>query len=320
MMDDDRIERLLRRGPPNDPPFEPSGRWLEEGERSSSRAAAARSRYLAMVTGLAAAAVILVIAVVAGPLLQLREQGVGGLVAEIERRGALRVAIDGGPPQTFTSGRGYDGFDLDIAGEVADRLGVRLEVVVVPRESLLAPDSDGGWDVAISSIPAALAPAESSRRTEPYAVVAGAVAVRTDDALGGIEDLASEAVCAVAGSAAEMWLSNGLTAGPGDTIQAMPASVDPHVQTTLGECLAGLADGTWRAVIIDRRSDVAGAGTVRVLDDAPFELALVALLDRDDTRAEPLVVRLNRLFEGMAADGTIADISRRRFAGDDATP
>ena len=319
-MDDDRLERLLRRGPQDDPRFEPSGRWLEEGERTASRAATTRSAQFALVTGLATAAVILVIAVLAGPLLELREQGVGGLVADIERRGALRVAIDGGPPQTFTSERGYDGFDLDIAGEVADRLGVRLEVVVVPREALLAADSEGGWDVAISSIPAALAQAASPRRTEPYAVVAGAVAVSTDDSMGDIGDLASESVCAVGGSAAEAWLRSGLTAGPRDTIQELPASIDRRVRTTLGECLAGLADGTWRAVIIDRRSDVAGAGNVRLLDTAPFELALVAFVDRGETRAEPLVVRLNRLFEDMAADGTIADISRRRFAGEDATP
>jgi len=319
-MDDDRLERLLRRGPQGDPRFEPSGRWLEEGERAASPAAPTRSARFALVTSLATAAVILVIAVLVGPLLELREQGVGGLVADIERRGALRVAIDGGPPQNFTSERGYDGFDLDIAHEVAARLEVRLEVVVVPRESLLVPGSDGGWDVAISSIPAALAHAASPQRTEPYAVVAGGVAVSADDAIGGIGDLASEAVCAVAGSAGEAWLTDGLTAGPLDMIQDAPASVDPHVRTTLGECLAGLADGTWRAVIIDRRSDVAGAGNVRLLDAAPFELALVALVDGSDPRAEPLVVRLNRLFEDMAADGTIADISRRRFAGEDATP
>lgn len=321
-MDDDRIERLLRRGPPGDPPFEPSGRWLGAGEREleESPATKPRSRTVILFAGLAAAAAILAIAVIGGELVQLRDQGVGGLVADIERRGAIRVAIDGGPPQAFTSVRGYDGFDLDIAREVAERLGVRLDVVVVPRATLVAGDAGGRWDVAISSIPAALLRDPSARATDPYAVVAGAVVVRADDTAEAISDLASASVCVVAGSAAEAWLGDALTAGPGDTIQPVPASMEPRVGATLAECLGGLAEGGWRGVIVDRASDVAGASNVRVLDGAPFELRLVAVVNGGQAAPESLVVRLNRLFTEMADEGVIADISRRRFAGIDATP
>lgn len=323
-MDDDRMERLLRRGPPGDPPFEPSGRWLEAGEREleleQGPATGPRSRTVTLFAGLAAAAAILVVAVIGGQLVQLRDQGAGGLVADVERRGALRVAIDGGPPQAFTSGRGYDGFDLDIAREVADRLGVRLDVVVVPRAELLAADAERRWDVAISSIPAALARDASARPTDPYAVVAGAVAVSSDDAAESIDELASTELCVVAESSADAWVRGGLTAGADDTIQPLPGSIEPHARATLAECLTGVAEGMWRAVILDRRSDVAGASNLRLLDGSPFELALVALTDGSEAGVEPLVVRLNRLFEEMAADGSIADISRRRFAGDDVTP
>lgn len=321
-MDDDRMERLLRRGPPGDESFEPSGRWLDAGERELERAPVTepRSRTVTLFIGLAAAAAILAVAIIGGQLIQLRDQGVGGLVADIERRGAIRVAIDGGPPQALTSGRGYDGFDLDIAREVADRLGVRLDVVVVPRARLVAGDVEGRWDVAISSIPAALPRDESAPATDPYAVVSGAAVVHADDTAESLSDLASASVCVVSGSAAEAWLGNGLTAGPGDTIQPVPASVDARVQATLAECVGGLADGGWRGVIVDRASDVAGAGNVRVLDGAPFELRLVAVVNGGQAAPESLVVRLNRIFGEMADEGVIADISRRRFAGIDATP
>ena len=321
-MEDDRMERLLRRGPPGDPSFEPSGRWLDAGDRELERVPVAgpRSRTVNLFAGLAATAAILVVAVIGGQLIQLRDQGVGGLVADIERRGAIRVAIDGGPPQAFTSGRGYDGFDLDIAREVAERLGVRLDVVVVPRGSLFAGDAGGSWDVAISSIPAALPRDGSARETDPYAVVPGAVVVHADDTAEALSDLASASVCVVAGSAAEAWLDDGLTAGPGDTTQPVPASIEARVRATLAECLGGLAEGGWRGVIVDRASDVAGAGNVRVLDGAPFELRLVAVVNGGHAAPESLVVRLNRIFTEMADEGVIADISRRRFAGIDATP
>lgn len=322
-MDDDRIERLLRRGPPDDPRFEPSGRWLEAGERElTQRPTPITRRWTVALSGAlaAAAAVLVVIAVIAGPLAQLREQGVGGLVADVERRGAIRVAIDGGPPQVHTSARGYDGFDLDIAREVAERLGVQLEVVVVPRAQLLAGDPEGRWDVAVSSIPAGLHRGPSTQATDPYAVVPGAVVVRADAPPDAIGDWVSGSACVVAGSAAEAWMNDALTAAPGDTIQPVPAAMEWDIRPTVAECLAGLADGRWESVIVDRTSDVGGAANVRVLDDAPFELSLVALVNSGEGAAEPMVARLNRLFGEMADEGVIEEISRRRFGGADVTP
>jgi polar amino acid transport system substrate-binding protein len=321
-MDDDRIERSLRRGPPADPHFEPSGRWLEAAEQAlEGRPDSARGVPFTAIVGLAAAASIVAVALIAGQLIQVREQGVGGLVAEVERRGILRVAIDGGPPQVFSSGLGYDGFDLDVASEVADRLGVRLDIVVVPRAQILAADARGVWDVAISSTPAALSMDAAARSTEPYARVAGAVAVRPDDQAQDIEDLASSDVCVVRGSAAEAWLGDNLIPDHGDEVQALPSLVSAQVQTTLAECLVGLRDGTWRAVVVDRRADLLGAAGARVLGgEPPFVLRLVAIVDGREQGAASLVTRLNRLFEEMAAEGVIADLSRRRFAGDDATP
>ena len=320
-MDDDPIARHLRNGPPKDPRFEPSGRWLAMAERELAEApAASRSRGATLFAGLAAAAVFLVLVVIGGQLLQFRDQGFGGLVTEIESRGALRVAIDGGPPQAFTPARGYEGFDLDIAREVAERLGVRLDVAVIPRSELLAADARGQWDLALSSISAALGHASPARATDPYAVVAGAVVVGVDDQANRLSELGSDRACVVAGSSAEAWLQGDLTATPDDTIQPVPAGIEVHVQPTLTECLGGVADGSWRAVVVDRPSDVVGDGDVRVLDVAPFELSLVALLDGGKAGVDPLVARLNVLFAAMAEDGTIADISRRRFAGADVTP
>jgi len=321
-MDDERIERLLRRTPPGDPPFEPSGRWLEGGERELAQRPTPTSRSwgVLLAAGLAAAAVIAVIMVIAGPLAQLRQQGVGGLIAEVERRGAIRVAIDGGPPQAHAPARGYDGFDLDIAREVAERLGVQLDVVVVPRATLLAGGADDRWDVAISSIPAALLGAPSARATDPYAVVAGAITVGADDPADVLNDLASGSACAVAGSTSEAWLHNDLESIARDTVQPVPAPLAAHVRPTLAECLGGLADGSWRAAVVDRASDVSGAGGVRVLDNAPFEVSLVAVVNHRAGVPEPMIARLNGLFAEMADEGVIADISRRRFAGSDVTP
>ena len=311
-MDDERVDRALRRGPPGDPPFEPSGRWIQVAPALELEAQRARRHRVQAFAGLVAVAAVLVVAaVVAGPLLELRERGVGGLVADVERRGVIRVAIDGGPPLAFGPSVGYDGFDIDMARDVAARLGVRLELVVVPRDEILDPASDGEWDVAMSFVPDVAPLGPAALTTDAYAVVPGGFGLRQDDDASAPEDLAGESLCVVSGSAAQAWMTGGFGSPPADA--------ELVVRATLEECLAAVADRSVRAVTVDRRSDLGGAG-LRVLASPPFELRLVAVVDGSTDGASSLVARLDQLFAEMAADGTIREYGQRRFAGDDVTP
>jgi ABC-type amino acid transport substrate-binding protein len=318
-MDDPRIERALRRGPPGDPRFDPSGRWLHEADRAVEVAAESRPtaglRLFAAVAAIAA--VFLLAAVIAGPLLQVREHGVGGLVAEIERRGNIRVALDGGPPQAFAPSGGYDGFDIDVARELASRLGVRLDLVVVPRAEILRGESGGDWEVAISSVPDALSLGPTAQTTEPYAIVTGGLAVRADDTASTLDDLADETLCVVSGSVAEAWASGSLQEGE---LASPPVGADVMTRESVEECVAVVTQGMGRAVVVDRRSDIASSAGLRSLLREPFEARLVAVVDGRADGAATLVSRLNRLFTEMAADGTIREYGQRRFAGDDVTP
>jgi polar amino acid transport system substrate-binding protein len=321
MMDDERIERALHRGPPNDPPFESSGRWLESIDAgAAARLGVKRRPLINTFAALAAvAAVLLIGAVIAGPILQLRQMGVGGLVAEVERRGALRVALDGGPPQAFSPGSGYDGFDIDVAREVAARLGVRMELVVVPRDEILGAESGGNWDVAISSVADGQPLGASTLTTDPYAVIAGAVLVRSDDPASTLNDLDGATLCVVSGSTAEAWVAGSLRMD-GDLVTPPPLGADVVARSTVQECIDATADENVRAVVVDRRTDVPASGSVRFLPSAPFESRLVAVVDERAEGAATLVARLNQLFAEMASDGTIREFGQRRFAGDDVTP
>lgn len=319
-MDDDRIERALRRGPPDDPRFEPSGRWVDAAQAADVTSDRQRRPQLRQFAALAAIAAVVVVAVaIAGQLFQLREQGVGGLVGEVERRGSVRVALDGGPPQVFTAASGYDGFDIDVARELANRLGVRLDLVIAPRSEILAAESGGDWDVAVSSVPDALALGPSALVTRPYAVVDGAVAVRPDDSASTSDDLGEAAVCVVDGSTAEAWVSGSLRPEIG-LLAEPPQGVEIVVQSTSQECVAAVVSGTARAAAVDRPSDVSTGGALRILPQAPFASRLVAVVDARADGAATLVARLNQLFAAMAADGTIRDFGQRRFGGADVTP
>ena len=58
-------------------------------------------------------------------------EGGGDLLQEIKDRGVLRVSTDPAyPPQSFQTESGdFKGFDIDVAEEIAKRLGVEVEWV-----------------------------------------------------------------------------------------------------------------------------------------------------------------------------------------------
>ena len=57
------------------------------------------------------------------------EGGSGNLLQEVKDRGVLRVSTDPAyPPQSFQTQSGeFKGFDVDVAEEIAKRMGVELE-------------------------------------------------------------------------------------------------------------------------------------------------------------------------------------------------
>jgi polar amino acid transport system substrate-binding protein len=78
-----------------------------------------------------------------------------GVLARIKEKGVLRVATDGDwPPQEFYDPeRGeYAGADMELARLIASRMGVRLELVVMPFEEVLPSLTEGTSDLAISAL------------------------------------------------------------------------------------------------------------------------------------------------------------------------
>lgn len=83
----------------------------------------------------------------------------------IRARGVLRVGTTGDyKPFTFRdAGGGYSGADIVMAGRLADRLGVRLELVPTVWASLLPDFVAGKFDVAMGGV--SVTPARAARGT-----------------------------------------------------------------------------------------------------------------------------------------------------------
>jgi ABC-type amino acid transport substrate-binding protein len=74
-------------------------------------------------------------------------------LAAIKESGLLKVGISADyPPYQFvdTSGQ-FTGFDVDLTKEIADRLGVKVEYVDVPFDTLFTALQEGKFDIAAGS-------------------------------------------------------------------------------------------------------------------------------------------------------------------------
>jgi cystine transport system substrate-binding protein len=245
------------------------------------------------------------IAAVGGALERLLERPT--LIDSIQSSGSIRVAIRPDSPQVASSNGVLSGFDIDVAEVLGQRLGVGIERAVQPVEVTLAP-GDPEWQLAFPS--RALSVDEAGRyvATKPYYRWPVYVVVRRSEA-GGF-DLAGAALCVVTGSPGEVWARSESGAG------SVAAASDDDA------CLAEVRDGradamaTRDLLAIDLRGDselaVLGEGAVT---DEPRAVLIPAGLHGSEALAAVIDAELAE----MRADGTLAELSKRRFGGEDLT-
>ncbi|MHB0886910.1 MAG: transporter substrate-binding domain-containing protein [Bacillota bacterium] len=111
---------------------------------------------------------------------------------QVKKNGVLRVGIEGTyPPFNFVNDqKQYDGFDVDIANEVAKRLGVKAEFVGVEWKGIIAGLLADKYDIVIAQMSITEERKKSVDFTEPY-VMTGAVLItrKGDDRFKQLSDI-----------------------------------------------------------------------------------------------------------------------------------
>ncbi|MGH2765754.1 MAG: transporter substrate-binding domain-containing protein, partial [Actinomycetota bacterium] len=83
------------------------------------------------------------------------QEEVNDFLASIQERGTLRVATDPQyPPQSaFNEETGeWEGFDIDVATEIAERMGVEIEFITPGWEQIIAGGWQDRWDLSVGSM------------------------------------------------------------------------------------------------------------------------------------------------------------------------
>jgi ABC-type amino acid transport substrate-binding protein len=326
-MDDEVLVRRLRQV---DGGAEPDSAFLdrmyeelaaEVGFRARRQTATSSARVArGLLLRLLAAAILLGLALLgtllAGAYLERQRDLDQHPLSRIRATGTVRVATRPDFPQVTIDGRSQGGFDEDVARAIADRMGVTSRFTD-GATTLDGPRST--WDIALPSVGLDPSAAEAFDLSDPYYSWPVLIVVAGDSTISSLDELAGRRVCAVSGSPAARWLggpSGGLSGElqrpPGSLVIVEHESDDACFGALEQDDVAAVATSMTTAPAIDSRP------TVRRLD-GPVVLEDRRIVAGRGPGSDALIAEIDRLLGELRADGTLAELSRRRFGGEDMT-
>ena len=316
-MDDERIERALRQGPPDEPAYERSIPVAEADAtyRGAVRRAGVTPRY-GFATLVAAAVVLLVATVLVRPLVV---EGPGSstppdLLGRLRAAGTVRIAVTGEHPQTTAAGGAVIGFDVDVARELARSLGLSSEVSVVAATDIL--DGAGGdWDIGLPSrgphVGSGVAAGPAYYAWPSWLVTDATSAITTTAELDGAT------ICGVSGSAGLTWIRN--EAASEDTRIEPPTGTTALERASDAECVQAVRTGQAAAAVTAQWLDdeLAGQGLRALVQDPVVQERRVIVVRGTGSDVATMLTALDETLRDAPTSRAMSDASRRAFGGRD---
>ena len=262
------------------------------------------------------------------PTAAVGEAPADGLLADILERGVVRVSTDPNyEPQSFLDENGdFIGFDVDVAREIASRLGVEVEFVTPDWDIITAGNWGGQWDMSVGSMTVTTARQEVLDFASPaYYYTPAQFAAADGSGIESLEDLAGQAVCVGVSTTYETWLSGNAAdlglppesffAEPPANVTIVPLATDAEcpqsIQAGREEFQAFLTSNTVVQAAID-----AGLPIHRVGSPVFSENLAAAFDNSSELDNASAVQRVGEIIQAMHDDGTLRELSMKWFAAD----
>lgn len=256
--------------------------------------------------------------------------GSDDLLGEIRANGEIRVSTDPAyPPQSSLNEdtNEYEGFDIDVAAEIASRLGVDIAWETPSWDVLTAGGWNGRWDMSVGSMTPTNERQEVLDFTAPYYFTPAVVVVHADNT--SVSDVSTDLDGAKVGVCSactyEEYLNKSLTiSGFEFDFVIDDAVVNGYdTDTTALQDLA-LGDGTRLDAVITSATTAQGyidAGNpVKIVGDPVFYEPLSVAFDiSSELDGATLVAAVDDIVAEMHEDGTLTELSKKWFNGLDLT-
>ncbi len=253
----------------------------------------------------------------------------GDLLAQIMARGSIRISTDPNyAPQSFLDESGaFKGFDVDVALEIASRLGVEVEFVTPDWDLITAGNWGDQWDMSVGSMTVTTARQEVlDFASPPYYYTPAQFAATVDSGIATLDDLNGQAICVGVSTTYESWLmgdmeSLGLPAasffvdGPPSDVTIIPLTVDndcvQQLQAGRQEFQAFLTSNT----VVE--AALAEGVAIHKVGKPVFSENLAVAFDRNASlEIASLVKRVSEIISDMHADETLSSLSMEWFGED----
>lgn len=255
-----------------------------------------------------------------------QEEEATGLLADVLQRGELRVSTDPAyPPQSSLNENGeMVGFDIDVATEIADRLGVEVAWETPAWDSIIAGNWQGRWDISVGSMTVTPEREEVLHFSPAYYYTPAAVAVHEDNtSITDLEtDLDGTTIGVCGGCTYEFYLEGSLTI-PGEEIDFVVDEPEIKAYDTDSSAIEDLSlgDGARLDAAISAlptlQTAVDKGRPIKIVDDPIFYEPLAAAIDKEaPSDPMPLVERVTEIIHEMHSDGTLSELSMKWYGVD----
>jgi polar amino acid transport system substrate-binding protein len=256
----------------------------------------------------------------------------GDLLSSIEDKGVLTVSTDPAyPPQSELNKETneYEGFDIDVATEIAKRLDVDIAWETPAWETIISGNWAGRWDISVGSMTITPERAKVLNFTPPYYFTPAAYAVHEDNTtITDVSGLNGKKIGACGGCTYDLYLQNKLNIAKdeaGVPVKIESVVTDPEIKTYDTDSTAiqdlSLGDGRRLDAVVSALPTLeaaidAGSPIKVVPPDLYYEPLSVAIDKSSQLDPTSLVERISEIIEEMHADGTMVELSEKWYGTD----
>ena len=248
----------------------------------------------------------------------------GGLLDKVLKDGVLVVSTDPNyAPQSVKNPDGtFSGFDIDVATEVAKRLGVKVQFVTPDWSLITAGSWSGRWDASVGSMTITTDREKVLDFSPPYYYTPAQMTASKASGITTIDGLAGKSICAGEATTYLDWLQGKkLDFGTLSPTTTPPAGIKTVSLKTDAECPQTWAAGRndfqgWlsSSTTVDG-AIAAGLPVVKVGAPVYFEPLAIAL-DKSGPNDADFLTALNAIVTSMHQDGTLTQLSQKWFHAD----
>jgi polar amino acid transport system substrate-binding protein len=215
----------------------------------------------------------------------------------------------------------WEGFDIDVATEIANRMGVEVEFITPGWEQIIAGNWQDRWDVSVGSMTVTPERDEVLHFATPYYYTPAAVAVREEDA-ATMTDVATDfdgATIGVCGGCTYEFYLDGSLNIPGEEIEFVIDDAEVATYNTDVPAIKDLEVGRLDAAISSLttlQGAQEGGSAIEIVGNVFYEPLSVAVDRSAELDPTSFVEELDRIVQEMHSDGTLGALSEEWFGQD----